>query len=214
MALTAAAEQSVSKRGVIVGIVAAMHVLGYWVIESGLSRQLIELVAPPVETKIIEEDKPKEEEPPPPPPPDMPIEPPPFVPPPEVQVQVAVQANAIASFTAEKPPEAPPAAPPAPPPAVPGTKPRIDPRKSRSPDEYYPSAAARAEQTGSVVVSCLVDVKGRCADAKVVQSSGFELLDQAAVKYANEGVRMVPGTMSGAPSAMTYEFRVTFKQTR
>ena len=66
MALTAAAE-SQSKRGTILIVVIAVHAIGLWVVESGLSRSIIEMVAPPVETKIIEEEKPPEEPPPPPP---------------------------------------------------------------------------------------------------------------------------------------------------
>ena len=213
MALTATAE-SESKRGLILGIIIAFHAVGLWVVESGLSRTIIEMVAPPVETKIIEDVKPPDETPPPPPPPDI-VNPPPFIPPPEVTVQVQVQNNAIQAVTNEKPPAVVPPimTPPAPQaPAIPSTKPRIDGKKARSPDEYYPDASNRDNETGSVVVKCYVRIDGRCTDAAVSQSSGFERLDQAALKYANQGVRMVPGTNNGTAEAMWYEFKVTFKQ--
>lgn len=213
MALTAAAE-SQSKRGTILIVVLVLHAVGIWVIESGLSRAIIEMVAPPVETKIIEEVKPPEEEPPPPPPPEMET-PPPFIPPPEVMVQVPVSNNAIQTVTREEPPAVVPPVmtPPAPPaPAIPGTKPKIDPKKARSPDEYYPAASNRDNETGSVVVKCYVQMDGRCAQATVESSSGFARLDEAAVKYASQGARFTPGTENGKAEAMWYSFRVTFKQ--
>lgn len=211
MALTAAAE-SQSKRGTILVIVIALHAVGIWVIESGLSRAIIEMVAPPVETKMIDDVKPPEDEPPPPPPP--PLEaPPPFIPPPEVMVNVPVSSNAIQTVTRERPPAVVPPVVAPPPPAIPGTKPRLDTRRARSSDEYYPAASNRDDETGSVVVKCYVRTDGRCTDASVVTSSGFARLDEAAVKYANQGIRFIAGTTNGVAEAMWYEFRVTFKQT-
>src|SRR5258706_6210288 len=67
----------------IVLILALMH---------GLARKIVEIVAPPLETKIIEEVKPREPEKTlPPPPPKLATPPPPYIPPPEVQIQVPVQ---------------------------------------------------------------------------------------------------------------------------
>lgn len=212
MALTAAAE-SQSKRGTILVIVIAIHAAGIWIVESGLSRAIIEMVAPPVETKMIDDVKPPEDEPPPPPPPPMET-PPPFIPPPEVMVNVPVSSNAIQTVTREQPPAVvPPVVAPPPPPAIPGTTPRLDTRRARSADEYYPAASNRDDETGSVVVKCYVRTDGRCTDASVVTSSGFARLDEAAVKYANQGIRFIAGTTNGAAAAMWYEFRVTFKQT-
>jgi periplasmic protein TonB len=215
MALTASPEQSNSKRGVIIGIVIAIHVLGVYVMESGLSRKITELISPPVETKIIEEEKKEEPPPPPPPPPDIPVTPPPFIPPPEVTVQVPPQANAIQQVTNERPPEVVPPimTPPAPPaPRAESVSPKVDGRKSRSCDDYYPPASNRADETGSVVVKCSVGVSGRCDTADVAQSSGFARLDEAALKCAKEGLRFVAGSQNGTAATMEYSFKVTFKQ--
>ncbi|MGE0188758.1 MAG: energy transducer TonB [Steroidobacteraceae bacterium] len=212
MALTAAAE-SESKRGTILIIVIAIHAVGLWIVESGLSKSIVEMVTGPVETKMIEDVKPPDDTPPPPPPPDI-APPPPFIPPPEVMVQVQAQTNAIQTVTNVKPPVvAPPVMAPPPKPVIPGTSPKVS-RRARSPDEYYPAAANRDNETGSVIIQCYVDLNGRCTQTTVDTSSGFTRLDEAAVKYANEGIRFDPGTTEGKPAAMWYKFRVTFKQTR
>lgn len=214
MALTATAEQSNSKRGLIIGIVLALHAGGIYVMESGLSRTIIEMIAPPVETKIIEEEIQQEELPPPPPPPEF-EQPPPFIPPPEVTVQVQASTTAIQTVTSERPPAVvPPVMAPPAPVAVPGTKPKLDLKKSRASDDYYPAASNRADETGSVQVRCFLKIDGRCSESSIVKSSGFERLDAAALKYANEGIRFVPGTTNGKPEPMWYEFLVTFKQKR
>jgi protein TonB len=214
MALTAAAE-SQSKRGTILIVVIAVHAIGLWVVESGLSRSIIEMVAPPVETKIIEEEKPPEEPPPPPPPPVDATPPPPYIPPVEVQVQLPPPVNTITAEVKETPPAVTPPvmAPPAPPapPAVAGTKPTLNPRLSRPPDEFYPNGSRVDKEEGSIVVKCSVGLDGKCGSPTVETSSGFPRLDEAAIKYATQGVRFVPGTEEGKPVAMTHMFKVTFK---
>eukprot|EP00456_Euglypha_rotunda_P011659 TRINITY_DN13106_c0_g1_i1.p2 TRINITY_DN13106_c0_g1~~TRINITY_DN13106_c0_g1_i1.p2 ORF type:complete len:118 (-),score=30.82 TRINITY_DN13106_c0_g1_i1:20-373(-) len=69
----------------IAGVV-LFHVLLVWGLVSGLARKAIEVLPPPIETQILEDDAPQEEPPPPPPPPDLDIPPPPFVPPPEINI--------------------------------------------------------------------------------------------------------------------------------
>lgn len=199
MALTATAGSD-SKRSLIIGIVIAMHVAGYYVIESGLSRAIIELVAPPVETKIIEEDVPQEELPPPPPPPDI-VEPPPFIPPPDIPIQIQTQSTtAIQAVTTERPPVvAPPAPKPAPVAEVPVTKAGFDPKRPiRSNEDYYPSASIRAGEEGVTTVDIYVDPNGRVTDARIKTSSGFERLDEATLKYVKTW-RMKPATRGGVP---------------
>jgi TonB family protein len=60
-----------------------------------------------------------------------------------------------------------------------GIEPR--PRPVSIPDAEYPEVARMAREEGLVVVEALVDVDGWVADARIVRSSGNELLDQAAV---------------------------------
>ncbi len=57
---------------------------------NGLARRVIEVLKPPIETKIIEEVKKPPPETPPPPPPKLQAPPPPFIPPPEINIQVPV----------------------------------------------------------------------------------------------------------------------------
>lgn len=216
MALTASAE-SQSKRGTILIIVIAVHAIGLWVVESGLSRSIIEIVAPPVETKIIEEQTPPEEPPPPPPPPPMEATPPPpYIPPVEVQVQLPPPVNAITAEAKETPP--PVSAPimaPSPPsaPTVATTKPI--PRASRTVDSYYPSESKKANppEEGTVLVKCTVKLTGKCADISVETSSGFPKLDEAGVKYMKD-LMFKPATEAGNPVEKTVTIPVKFRITK
>lgn len=212
MALTASS-QSGSRSTIILVLVIALHLGVFYGIQMGLARKVVQLLPKDIQTKIIKEDKPEEPPPPPPPPPPDIATPPPFVPPPEVSVQVPVQTTAIQTVTNEKPPVvAPPVmAPPAPQPK-PGTAPKLDLKKSRSPDEYYPAASNRDNETGSAVIHCFVRPDGKCYEIAVTQSSGFQRLDEAATKYAQEGIRFTPGTTDGVAAGMWYDFKVTFKQ--
>ena len=211
MALTATAGSD-SKRTIIVVIVALLHVGMYYVIESGLSQHLISMLAPPVQTKIIEEQI-KQEDLPPPPPPDI-AEPPPFIPPPEVTIQIQTASTAIQVVTNERPPAVVPpvVAPPAP--TIAPSPAKRDPKKSKDPNDYYPAASNRADETGQVQVRCLAGLDGKCTQASVTKSSGYARLDEAAVKYATEGLRVLPGTENGVPVAKWFDFLVTFKQQR
>jgi protein TonB len=198
MALTATAGSD-SKRTIIIVIVALLHVGMYYVIESGLSQHIISLLAKPIDTKMIEADKPPEELPPPPPPPDI-AEPPPFIPPPEVTVQIQAQTNAIQVVTNERPPVAPPPvmAPPAPVEA-PLIKGGFDPKRPiRSNSEFYPSASIRAGEEGVATVELYIAADGRVTDARLKTSSGFERLDEATLKYVKTW-RMKPATRGGVP---------------
>lgn len=214
MALTATSEQSNSKRGLIIGIVLAMHVAGIYVVESGLSRQIIEMVAPPVETKIIEEEMKQEELPPPPPPPEF-EQPPPFIPPPEVAVQVQVSTTAIQTVTSEKPPAVvPPVMAPSPPVEAPVVKAGFDPKRPIRPtDEFYPAASIRAEEEGVTTVEIYVTADGRVSDARVKTSSGFERLDEATLKYVKTW-RMKPATRGGVPEGSWVTVPVRWRLTK
>ena len=76
-------------------VVVVFHVvLGYALVE-GLARRIVEVVRAPLETKIVEEVKPAPPEKPPPPTPKLSTPLLPYIPPPEVQVQMPVWAPAI-----------------------------------------------------------------------------------------------------------------------
>jgi protein TonB len=201
-----------TRRGLVLAIIIALHVGMFWLLNSGLSHQIIDVVLGPMETKMIEE-APKQDEPPPPPPPKIET-PPPFVPPPEIDIAIAPDApptNAIQQTTTERPVSPPPIATPAPAP-VPRTAPRSDSRRPLTQPEYPPSSR-RAGEAGTVILEVLVLENGRVGDAKVKQSSGFPRLDEAAVREVKRSWRLVPGTENGKPVQMWGQFAVTFKLT-
>lgn len=90
--------------------------------------------------------------------------------------------------------------PPVGPTATPG--PRYTP-KSASPrgnyalwvtPEDYPTRDLRAGNQGLVRFRLDLDARGKVTDCRIVQSSGFEGLDQAACKYASKRARFEPAT--------------------
>ncbi len=114
-----------SRTTVFVGVV-LLHILMIWAFVSGLAMKVVEKVAGPIETKVIEEIKPP---PPPPekivpPPPDLKAPPPPFVPIPEIQVQVQAPPPPITIQSTQPPPPAPFVPAPAPVVAPPAPAPR------------------------------------------------------------------------------------------
>ena len=200
-----------TRRGLVLCVIVGLHVGMFWLLNSGLSHQIIDVVLGPIETRMIEE-APDREEPPPPPPPKIET-PPPFVPPPEISIEVPADApptNAIQTATTVRPTTPPPiAAPPAP---TARTAPRSDTRRPLTQPEYPPSSR-RAGEAGTVILEVYVLENGRVGEAKVKQSSGFPRLDEAAVREVKRSWRLVPGTENGKPVPMWGQFAVTFKLT-
>ncbi|MDL2337412.1 MAG: energy transducer TonB [Pseudomonadota bacterium] len=117
-------------------VVVAFHILIIYALLNGLAKKVVDVVHPPVETRLIEEIvKPPPPPPPPPeavvpPPPKRVAPPPPFVPPPEVVVTapspVAATITAVTPIAPPAPVEITPAPPPTPaaePAPAPPTKP-------------------------------------------------------------------------------------------
>jgi periplasmic protein TonB len=208
--MAAYAQQNSSRRLVVLGTIIAFHVLLGYGLVSGLARKVVEVIAPPLVTDIIEEMQ-QEDKPPPPPPPQM-ERPPVEVPPPEVSIDIPMetsQTTAISNVT-DKP--QPPPAPPAPP-AVVRKAPKLDVKRSPSTDEYYPPSARRAEIEGVVTVRACVAPDGRTSgDPSVTKTSGNSSLDEAAVKWARRA-RWAAGTEDGKPVEMCSQFNVRFKLT-
>ena len=199
-----------TRRGFVFVLIIALHAGMYYVLNSGLSQHLVDVVLGPIETRMIEE-APDTDEPPPPPPPKIET-PPPFVPPPEVSIELpaeTTQSTAIQTVTNVRP-TAPP--PPVAQPTVPRTAPKSDPRRPLSQPEYPPSSR-RAGEAGTVILEVYVLETGRVGEARVKQSSGFPRLDEAAVREVKRAWRLVPGTENGKPVPMWGQFAVTFKLT-
>lgn len=200
-----------TRRGLVFVLIVALHGGMYYVLNSGLSQHLVDVVLGPIETRMIEE-APDTDEPPPPPPPKIET-PPPFVPPPEVAIDIPMDtppATAITQTTQVKPVAQPPIQPKAP--AVPKTAPKVDPKRPPTKPEY-PASSRRAGEAGTVVLDLYILPNGRVGDARVQKSSGFPRLDEAAVREAKRSWRFVPGTEDGKPVAMWHSTKVTFNLT-
>jgi protein TonB len=200
--------QASSARLVGAGLVVLLHIGIIYALVTGLAHRVVDVVHAPIETKIIDEVR--QEKPPPPPPPEFTPPPPAFVPPPEIHIETPPpppKSTAITVVTPEKPV----APPPAPVPVVEAVRvmPKIDAKRSQEPE--YPSTSRRLGEQGSVTLQVLVDIDGRVVDTKLVQSSGFERLDQAALDGVKGSYRFLPGTLDGKPQQMWYTFKFTWK---
>ncbi|MDP9899718.1 TonB family protein [Variovorax ginsengisoli] len=73
----------------------------------------------------------------------------------------------------------------------------------------YPAEAKRYSQEGRVVLKVFVDVSGRVSEAEVGKSSGFPLLDKAALESAT-CLSYQPGKVDGVPQAMWVTTPINF----
>lgn len=187
------------------GLVMLLHAALVYALMTGLAYRVVRILPVPIVAKIIAQESPPQTTPPPPP---ASFKPPPtpFVPPPEVQIAKpppAPTSTAITNVTAVRPPT------PTPAPQVVRTLPHVDLASSDTPD--YPAESRRLGEEGSVLLQVLVDPSGRAVDAKVVQSSGFPRLDQAAVEGVKKDYRFIPGAIDGKPQPMWLTFRFVWK---
>ncbi|MCW5574422.1 MAG: energy transducer TonB [Steroidobacteraceae bacterium] len=210
MAAYAHESSFIPRRLVVFFVIVLFHVLLVWALATGLARKVVEVLAPPIQTDIIEEIA--EDEPPPPPPPPEMERPPVEVPPPEVNIQIPVDTSTSTAITDVTDRPVPMAAPP-PPKAVARVAPSID-RRSQPTEDYYPPASKRAEEEGIATVRVCVGTNGRVTgQPTITKSSGHARLDEAAVKWASRGARFKPGTEDGNPVESCFQFNVRFKLT-
>jgi periplasmic protein TonB len=87
--------------------------------------------------------------------------------------------------------------------------PRLDMQRSQQPE--YPAASRRLGEQGSSVIEVLVGVDGRVLDAKLLQSSGYDRLDQAALAGVKADYHFIPGTVDGKPQPMWFTFKFNWK---
>ena len=203
-----------SKRTLAFFLVVIIHLLFFWVLASGLGAKMVQTVMGPVETKMIEE-LPEDDKEPPPPPPDI-EQPPPYVPPPEVSIDLAIDTGpttAISNTTSKVPVAEPPPAPKPVERAVTKTPPSTSGKGARITQPEYPPASRRAGEAGTVQLRCYVSEAGKCSEVSVVKSSGYDKLDEAAVKEVQRNWRFVPGKEEGKPVAAWHTFAVTFRLT-
>ncbi len=203
------AQQSQTRRMTVLATIIGLHLLLVWALATGLARKVVEVMAAPLVTDLIEELE-QEDKPPPPPPPEM-ERPPVEVPPPDIAIDLPMetaQTTAITNVTDRPVPVAPP-----PPPASVRVGPKLDQRRSPPTDDFYPASARRAEIEGVTTVRACVSPDGKTAgEPSVGKSSGNSSLDEAAVRWAKRA-RWTPGTEDGKPIEVCAAFNVRFKLT-
>jgi protein TonB len=186
-------------------VVILIHLLLFYALQSGLAKTLVNKVMGPLDATLIEEVQEEIEEPPPPPP-KFQAPPPVFVDMPEVAITQEAPSSTITASNA------PPKAAPPPPKADVIIPPKTNPRTPITQPEY-PTMSRRLGEEGVVVLLLTVGEDGRVTAATVDTSSGFERLDEAAVKEAMRPRlwRFVPGTVNGKAASMQFKFAVRFK---
>jgi periplasmic protein TonB len=196
-----------TRRTLVFAAIVGLHLFILWAFATGLARKAIEVLAPPIQTDIVQEEKTKSE-PPPPPPPELRkevVE----VPPPDISIampEVGPATTAITARVAESKP-APVARA-----AVAATAVGLG-KGFPNVDDYYPDASRRLGEEGLTVVDVCVGPDGKLTEApKVGKSSGHERLDQAAVKVATLGSgRFKPATEEGKPITKCTQLPIRFK---
>lgn len=103
-----------------------------------------------------------------------------------------------------------------PPAHVPPTAPvmvaaRIDPRHAASLQPVYPEASKRLDEEGIVILRVLIGTDGRVKQAEVGTSSGYDRLDQAALRQARRAWQFLPATRDGVAIESWKELPIRFE---
>ena len=188
----------------------------------GLAMNVVRTVAPNLKmVEISMPPPPPPKQPPPPPKKQEPkqtsppiVAPPPIVRPPMVSTpQVVTVPTPPPALPVPVPKVAPPPPPPPPPKPSQATevKPKGDPGSWLTTDDY-PPAALRAGNTGRTRFRLDVGADGRVTGCTVVQSSGFDELDQTACRILQRRARFGPATnAAGQAVASSYSNSVLWR---
>jgi protein TonB len=167
-----------------IGVAIVFHIALVWALMNGLAHKLVQAIAEPIETRIVEEIKPP---PPPkkvielPPPPAFTPPPPVFVPPPEVQIQSAPAPAVTISNTTALPVASTRVEAPAQPSAQP--KPAAPPAKLNAAvacsnynavmgQASFPRAASRLGlEEGDALIQFTLGANGEVRDVKALRAS-------------------------------------------
>jgi protein TonB len=194
-----------SRRAIVLVVIIVLHVLLAYGLATGLARKAIELIAPPIQSDIIEEVQ-QHDLPPPPPPPEF-ERPPVEVPPPDINIDVPVevaQSTAITDVTDKHLPPAPPPHPSS------KTNPTTGKNFPNSAD-YYPAASMRLGEEGSAIVHACVAPTGKLSeDPTIAKTSGSARLDEGAIKLAKAG-HYVAATEDGKPTTGCFNMSIKFQ---
>lgn len=198
-------EQEVSSKKKLLGffLVLLLHVVLIYALINGLAQDFVKKIThEALEVKIIEEVK----LPPPPPPqpkevaaPKVDTPPPPaYVPPAEVKVQATDTQNTISAVSSSVPTVTTIAPPPTP---TPTPKPHVAVRTKASLNSgcarpSYPAESIEMEEEGQVTLGFQIDIDGHVVESKILKSSGFTRLDDAA-RVAFSKCEFTPATLDG-----------------
>jgi protein TonB len=78
-----------------------------------------------------------------------------------------------------------------------------------NPRPPYPPLSKRLGEQGRVVLRVRIETDGTASQAEIQRSSGFERLDQTALKTVLRW-RFVPGKRNGVPEAMWFNIPIHF----
>jgi periplasmic protein TonB len=196
----------ISRRAIVLVAIILLHVLLAYGLATGLARRAMEIIAPPIQTTIVEEVQ-QHDLPPPPPPPEF-ERPPVEVPPPDINIDIPAeptQSTAITDVTDKHVAAPPPAVH-----ASNGTNPSPGKNFPNTAD-YYPAASMRLGEEGSSVVHACVGPNGKLSEEPTVaKTSGSARLDEGALKLAKAG-HYNPGTEDGKPVTKCINFSIKFQ---
>lgn len=180
-------------RMVLLGASTALVFVFGWALSSGLANQLVEKLPDVIQVNVLKEKIEKKE--PPPPPPETKAPPPPFVPPPDIVIQTDAPPPQNTITVQNKQPTPPPISTPA---SV--GKPHVC-------LQDYPAISVRLGEQGTTTIGFTINVDGHVDNVHVVNSSGSERLDNAAVSCASSW-RYKPAVKDNAPIAVPWKAEV------
>ncbi|MGA9794281.1 MAG: energy transducer TonB [Rhizomicrobium sp.] len=193
------------RRFISIGAVVLLHLVLIYALASGLASNMAQKVIQDVKVAVVQE-KPPEHKLPPPPPPQLVKPPPPFVPPPQINIQNETPPpNAITQVTTQ-------VQPPAPPPKAAVTLPTLARGVGNNcAARYYPAMAVRLGHQGETLVKVEVSAQGTVTNVTLAKSSGYDELDEAAIRCVTNGWHYNPATQNGQPVAGTREAGIVWK---
>lgn len=200
--------QIFTRRTIVLFAIVALHIFIAWVLATGLATRAIQLVAPPIQTSVVQQQK-QQLKPPPPPPPQLQqqqVQ----VPPPVVNINIPQAEQTHAITVAKRVVRSAP-----PPKAVPGTPLQAIPNDFPQTDSYYPDASRRLGEQGTALVKLCIGAGGRVvSDPAVERSSGSSRLDQAALRYAKAtSGHFKPATRNGQAITECVSLPIKFQLT-
>lgn len=211
----ASRQRQPQRHAVGLALVVVLHLLLFWAIQSGLSREVTKKIQVVADVLLLAQDKPKAPELPPPPKTPVPPArnvPTPQVPAVEAPVVVTPSAHAVTVAPSAPAPLAPaaPAAPAAPTARSEPVRTAAVVNSANCEKPEYPSASRRMEEEGTVNLRFLIGVDGKVLQAEVEKSSGYKRLDEAA-RAGLARCQFRPATVDGKPEQAWASMRYTWR---